>query len=42
MINPKIKGSDIEVSKDDQQAINNFSKLYSKTKDNEEILRQLN
>ena len=32
MITPKIRGSDIEVSKDDQTAINNFSKLYSKNK----------
>ena len=31
----KIPGSDIEVTKDDQANINQFSKLYSKNQDNQ-------
>lgn len=40
-MNNKIRGSDIEVSKEDQASINNFSKLFTKTKENEETIRQL-
>ena len=40
-MNRKITGSDIEVTKEDQASINNFSKLYSKNKENEEQLRAL-
>ena len=41
-MNRKITGSDIEVTKDDQNNINNFSKLFSKNKENEEALREIN
>lgn len=37
----KIPGSDIEVTKDDQASINQFSKLYSKNQDNQGQLASL-
>ena len=38
----KIKGSDIQVTKEDQALINQFSKLFSKHQDNQAVLQGLN
>lgn len=37
----RIQGSDISVTKEDQENINTFSKIYSKNQDNEILLSAL-
>lgn len=37
----KINGSDVEVTKDDQLKINNFSKLYQKRQELDEALTKI-
>ena len=38
----KLKGSDIEVTKEDQASINTFSKLYTRKQDLYELVKRKN